>query len=45
MCESAALQVRMVHDPLVSDFQYSACPSVFLSSTVSYLRMDTKWLE
>lgn len=43
--ESAALQVRMVHDPLVSDFQYSACPSVFLSSTVSYLRMDTKWLE
>lgn len=39
--EAEALQVRMVHEPLVSDFQYSSCPSLFLSGTISHLRLDT----
>lgn len=39
------LQIRMVHEPLVSDSQYSTCPSVFLSSTISYLRLDTHWAD
>lgn len=38
--EVTDLQVRMIHDPLVSDFQYDAFQSIFLSSTISYLRLN-----
>lgn len=31
---------RMIRDPLVADFHYSTIPSMFLSGTVSYLRLN-----
>lgn len=43
--ESASLNVRLVHEPLVSDSQYGSTPSVFLSSTSSYLRLKTRWTD
>ena len=30
----------MIRDPLVADFHYSTIPSMFLSGTVSYLRLN-----
>ncbi len=39
---SGGLQIRLIQETLISDFQYSTCPSVFLSETISYLRLETK---
>lgn len=43
--EFASLRIRMVHEPLISDSQYSSSPSVFLSSTISYLRLCINWAD
>ena len=43
--KSASLQIRLVHEPLISDSQYSSSPSVFLSSTISYLRLCINWAD
>lgn len=37
---SVETKTRMIQDPLVADFHYNVCPSMFLSSTVSYLRLN-----
>ena len=39
MKESDTLQVRMISEPLIPDFECSVSPSIFLSGSASYLRL------
>lgn len=41
LSQDSTTRVRMIREPLVADFQYNTHPSIFLSASHSYLRLQT----
>ena len=39
------MKIKLIYGQVVSDFQYNLTQCIFLSDTISYLRLDTKSSE